>query len=202
MSVKKVADYPNFTIFPDVYPPSGDTYLLLDSIHITSDDEFLEVGCGAGLITLKGAEKARSAISIDISLDAVRNTKENLRRNGLNQKCAVFQSDLLTSFNPSAKFSLIVFNPPYLPDDDMSTNLDHALIGGYTGAEVTKRFILQVVNHLTKGGCVFVVVSTLADSEAIRKTMIDCDLSVETVSEEPLFFEKIQVFKGTLKERP
>ncbi len=202
MSVTELVDYLNFTIFPDVYPPSGDTYLLLDSIHISSDDEFLEVGCGAGLITLKGAEKARSATSIDISLDAVRNTKENLRRKGLEQKCVVFQSDLLTSFSSSTKFSLIVFNPPYLPDDDMSTNLDHALIGGHTGAEVTQRFILQVVNHLIKGGCVFVVVSTLADSEAIRKTMIDCGLSVETVSEEPQFFEKIQVFKGTLKEGP
>ena len=193
-----MVDYQNFTIFPDVYPPSGDTYLLLDSIQITSDDEFLEVGCGAGLITLKGAERARSAISIDVSIDAVRNTKENLRRNGLDQNCAVFQSDLLSSFDSSMKFSLIVFNPPYLPDDDLSTNLDHALIGGYTGAEVTQRFILQAANHLIKGGRVYVVVSTLADSEAIWKTMSDCSLSVEIVSEEPQFFEKIQVLKGTL----
>ncbi|MHA1943695.1 MAG: methyltransferase [Candidatus Thorarchaeota archaeon] len=73
-----MVDYQNFTVFPDVYPPSGDTYLLLDSIQITSDDDFLEVGCGAGLITLKGAERARSAVSVDVSLDAVRNTKENL----------------------------------------------------------------------------------------------------------------------------
>lgn len=197
MSVRKVVDYQNFIVFPDVYPPSGDTYLLLDSIRITSDDEFLEVGCGAGLITLKGAERARSAISIDVSIDAVRNTKENLRRNGLDQNCAVFQSDLLSSIDSSTKFSLIVFNPPYLPDDDMSTNLDHALIGGHTGAEVTQRFIPQAANHLIKGGRMYVVVSTLADSEAIWKTMSDCSLSVEIVSEEPQFFEKIQVFKGT-----
>jgi HemK-related putative methylase len=197
MSVRKVVDYQNFIVFPDVYPPSGDTYLLLDSIRITSDDEFLEVGCGAGLITLKGAERARSVISIDVSIDAVRNTKENLRRNGLDQNCAVFQSDLLSSIDSSTKFSLIVFNPPYLPDDDMSTNLDHALIGGHTGAEVTQRFIPQAANHLIKGGRVYVVVSTLADSEAIWKTMSDCSLSVEIVSEEPQFFEKIQVFKGT-----
>ncbi len=202
MSVRKVVDYQNFIVFPDVYPPSGDTYLLLDSIRITSDDEFLEVGCGAGLITLKGAERARSAISIDVSIDAVRNTKENLRRNGLDQNCAVFQSDLLSSIDSSTKFSLIVFNPPYLPDDDMTTSLDHALIGGYTGAEVTKRFIPQAANHLIKGGRVYVVVSTLADNEAIWKTMSDCSLSVEIVSEKPQFFEKIQVFKGTLKERP
>ncbi|MHA1950038.1 MAG: HemK2/MTQ2 family protein methyltransferase [Candidatus Thorarchaeota archaeon] len=196
-----MVDSRDFTVFPDVYPPSGDTYLLLDSIQITHDDDFLEVGCGAGLITLEGAEKARSVVSIDVSLDAVRNTRENLRRKGFDQKCVVFQSDLLESFGNGAKFSLIVFNPPYLPEDDMSTNLDHALIGGQTGAEVTQKFIRQAVDHLIEGGRIFVVVSTLADSESIWKTMVGCGFRVEMVSEEPQFFEKLQVLKGTLQER-
>jgi HemK-related putative methylase len=197
-----VADRQNFTVFPDVYPPSGDTYLLLDSIHVTSDDDFLEVGCGAGLVTLKGARSAKSVVSVDVSLDAVRNTRENLRRNGLDGKCVVFQTDLLTSFKSFVKFSIVVFNPPYLPEDDMSTGLDHALIGGETGAEVTQRFIPQVVDHLLQGGRVYVVVSTLADRDTIQKIMEDCGLDVEMVSEEPMFFEKIQVLRGTLKERP
>ncbi len=191
-------NYRDFTVFSGVYPPSGDTYLLLDSIEVRSNDMFLEVGCGAGLITLKGAREARSAVGVDVSLDAVRNTKENLRRVGLEHKCAVFQSDLLTSLNSLAKFSLIVFNPPYLPADDMSTSLDHALIGGETGAEVTRRFIPQAVEHLVRGGRLFVVVSTLADSDSIRSKVSECGLRVEMVSEEPLFFEKIQVLKGTL----
>jgi HemK-related putative methylase len=200
--VKTVVDHQKFTIFPDVYPPSGDSYLLLDSIHVTSEDDFLEVGCGAGLITLKGAKEARTAIGVDVSLDAVRNTKENLKRNGLDKKCAVIQSDLLTSFNSSAKFSIVVFNPPYLPKDDMSTGLDHALIGGHTGVEVTQRFIPQVADHLKAGGRVYVVVSTLADSKVIWKRMEECGFIVEMVSEEPMFFEKIQVLRGTLNDRP
>jgi HemK-related putative methylase len=189
-------------VFPDVYPPSGDTYLLLDSVHVTSDDDFLEVGCGAGLVTLKGAKNARSVVSIDVSLDAVRNTRENLRRNGLEHKCVIFQTDLLVSFSPSVKFSIVVFNPPYLPEDDMTTGLDKALIGGHTGAEVTQRFIPQVSEHLIIGGQVYVVVSTLADRDAIQKTMEHCGLDVEMVSEKSMFFEKIQVLRGTLKERP
>ena len=169
---------------------------------MTSEDDFLEVGCGAGLVTLKGAEVARSVVSVDVSLDAVKNTRENLRRQGLDKKCEVFQTDLLTAFISSLKFSIVVFNPPYLPEDDMSTGLDHALIGGETGAEVTQRFIPQVVDHLLDGGRVYVVVSTLADRNAIQKTMEECGLDVEMVSEEQMFFEKIQVLRGTLKERP
>ncbi len=200
--MRTVVDHQNFKVFPDVYPPSGDSYLLLDSIHVASDDDFLEVGCGAGLVTLKGAKNAQTAVGVDVSLEAVRNTRENLKRNGLDQKCAVFQSDLLTSFNSSAKFTVVVFNPPYLPKDDMSTGLDHALIGGDTGAEVTQRFIPQVADHLKEDGRVYVVVSTLADSKSIWKTMEECGFVVEMVSEEPMFFEKIQVLRGTLKERP
>lgn len=192
----------DFIVFPDVYPPSGDTYLLLDSIQVTSDDEFLEVGCGAGLVTLKGAELAHRAVAVDVSLEAVRNTNENLRRHGLEKNCAILQSNLLDAFDMKQKFTLIVFNPPYLPADEMSTSLDHALIGGEMGSEVTQRFIPQAVAHLTAGGRVFVVVSTLSDHDSIRKTMVDCGLHVETVSEEPLFFEKIQVLKGTLQESP
>jgi release factor glutamine methyltransferase len=196
-----MVDHQKFTVFPDVYPPSGDSYLLLDSVHVKSDDDFLEVGCGAGLVTMKGARIARTAVGVDVSLDAVRNTRENLRRNGLDQKCSVLQSDLLTSFSLSTKFSIVVFNPPYLPQDDMTTGLDQALIGGPTGAEVTQRFIPQVASHLKEGGRVYVVVSTLADSKAIWETMEECGLVVEMVSEEPMFFEKIQVLLGILKER-
>ena len=200
--MNRVVDRQNFTVFPDVYPPSGDTYLLMDSIDVTPDDDFLEVGCGAGLVTLKGAESARSVVSVDISLDAVRNTRENLRRRGLDMKCEVFQTDLLTPFNSSSMFSIVVFNPPYLPEDDMSTGLDYALIGGETGAEVTQRFIPQAVNHLIEGGRLYVVVSTLADRDAIQRTMEEYGLDVEMVSEQQMFFEKIQVLRGTLRDRP
>ena len=185
-------------VYPDVYPPSEDTYLLLDALEIKSDDVFLEIGCGAGLITMTVSKKSRSVVSVDSSFDAVHNTVENLRSNNLYYNCHVFEADLLSAITPSAKFSLIVFNPPYLPQDDDHTDLDHALIGGLKGTELTQRFIRQAVEHLVIGGRVFVVVSNLTDIDLIRETMRECGLSVETVSEASMFFEKIQVLKGVL----
>jgi len=193
-------DRPNITVFPGVYPPSEDTYLLLDSLDIRKDDEFLEVGCGAGLITLTAAKKAHSIVSVDSSFDAVHNTLENLKRNDLHNNYHVIESDLLGALAPSAKFSLIVFNPPYLPQDGEHSDLDHALVGGQTGTELTQRFVRQAVDHLLRGGRIFVVVSNLANIELIRKTMTECGFMVEAVSEESLFFEKIQVLRGILKE--
>jgi len=189
-------DRPNITVFPGVYPPSEDTYLLLDALDIRQDDAFLEVGCGAGLITLIAAKKSRSIVSVDSSFEAVHNTLENLKRNNLQHYCHIIESDLLGALAPSIKFSLIVFNPPYLPETNDYTDLDHALVGGRTGVELTQRFIRQAADHLLKGGRIFVVVSNLANVESIRKTMIECGFVVDIVSEESLFFEKIQVLRG------
>ena len=191
-------DRPNITVFPGVYPPSEDTYLLLDTLDFRQDDDFLEVGCGAGLITLTAAKRTRSILSVDSSFEAVRNTLENLKRNDLYNDCHVIQSDLLGALAPSVKFSLIVFNPPYLPQDDEHTDLDHALVGGQTGTELTQRFVRQAVNHLLREGRIFVVASNLTDIDSIRKTMIDCGFTIEMISEKSLFFEKIQVLRGIL----
>lgn len=193
-------DRTNLTVFPGVYPPSEDTYLLLDAMHVGPSDVFLEVGSGAGFITLTAAKTAKTVVSIDISLDAVRNTKENLEKNGLYDHCQVIESDLLDALSTSFKFSLMVFNPPYLPQDDENTDFDGAFIGGPTGAELTLRFIRQAVAHLLRAGRILVVVSSLADADIIQRTMTECGFIVEKVSESSMFFEKIQVLGGVLKE--
>jgi release factor glutamine methyltransferase len=190
----------NIVVFPGVYPPSEDTYLLLDALEIRQDDVFLEVGSGAGLVSLAASKKALTVVSIDSSFDAVRNTSENLTKSNLSKNSHVIESDLLGAFAPSAKFSLIVFNPPYLPQDNERTELDYALVGGKQGSELTRKFVRQAVEHLVSGGRILVVASTLADIDSIRETMVDCGFSVEVVSEAAFFFEKIQVLRGSIKQ--
>jgi len=194
------SDKPSIIVFPGVYPPSEDTYLLLDALDIRQEDVFLEVGCGAGLITLTAARQTQNVVSVDSSFEAVHNTLENLKRFDLSNNCQIIESDLLGALAPSTKFSMIVFNPPYLPQDDEHTTLDHALIGGQTGTELTQRFVRQAAEHLLREGRVFVVVSNLSNVDSIRETMIACGFMIDTVAEESLFFEKIQVLRGILKE--
>jgi methylase of polypeptide subunit release factors len=92
-----------------------------------------------------------------------------------------------------------MFNPPYLPADDLNTEMDHALIGGKEGSELTERFITESKDHIIHDGRVYVVVSTLANREAIIQTFTKNQFDVEQINEEQLFFEKIQVLKGTFK---
>jgi release factor glutamine methyltransferase len=185
-----------FEVDDGVYPPAEDTYLLLDAIELGSADSFLEVGCGAGLIALAAAIVARSVVAVDVSLDAVKNTLRNMRINAVEERCAVIQSDLLCAMKLDTSFSVIVFNPPYLPEDGVVTAMDHAFVGGSSGVELTENFIRQAIPHLEENGRIYVVVSTLADIERISDFMESQCLQVQAIAEAAFFFESIQVLQG------
>ncbi|MFX0045922.1 MAG: HemK2/MTQ2 family protein methyltransferase [Candidatus Hermodarchaeota archaeon] len=182
----------------EVYPPSEDTYLLLGAIELGPRDSFLEVGCGSGLLSVAAAKTARRVVATDISLEAVRNTQENLIRNSLDHRCSVIQSDLLCAIDPHSKFSVIAFNPPYLPKDEHTTDMDRALVGGVVGVEMTERFLHEAPAYLQSRGSVYVVASSLADVERVEAAMLKNGLRVERPATKRLFFETLQVLRGTL----
>ena len=186
----------NFVIYDDVYPPSEDTYLLLDSVDYGADDSILEVGCGSGFVTIELCKSVQKMIAVDISLSAVRNTKENIKKSELLHSCEIVQSDLLSAIDPETKFSIILFNPPYLPADGFRTSIDHALIGGKEGIETTVRFVQEAVGHLTKDGSIYLVASSLANVSKIEASLQQQGLSVTIVSKKSRFFERIFVLKG------
>jgi release factor glutamine methyltransferase len=73
---------------------------------------FLEVGSGSGIISIYAARQHANVTALDINKKAVRDTRENSRRN--NAQVIVFESDLFTNV-PPAQFDWIVINPPYYP---------------------------------------------------------------------------------------
>ena len=185
-----------------VYPPSEDTYLLLDSLELRTDDVFLDMGCGVGLASLVAANKVKRVVSADISRDAVKNTSLNLRKNKLASKCTLVQADLFSAFSQKALFSVIAFNPPYLAKREDRTDLDHALVGGESGAEVSLRFIASATKHLGKNGRLYIVASSLSDVNRVTAIMEEHGFEVKIADKLPLFFEKLYILKGTLQKDP
>ena len=70
-----------FVIYPNVFSPKyfNDTEFFVDNLKVKKGEDFLEIGCGTGIISIfasfKGASKV---VAIDISPIAVENTRENI----------------------------------------------------------------------------------------------------------------------------
>ncbi|MDY6779259.1 MAG: HemK2/MTQ2 family protein methyltransferase, partial [Halobacteria archaeon] len=103
----------------DVYPPSEDTYLLLETCldEVESGETVLEVGTGSGLIGVRLAQEegVSRVVATDVNPHAVRATREKALEKDVASNLDVVRTDLHASVR--AEFDLVVFNPPYLPSD-------------------------------------------------------------------------------------
>jgi len=178
----------------EVYEPSDDSFLMSETLKkeipkFLKDKEninALEVGCGEGiqLQTLyKTGIKKQNILSCDINPKAV----EECKKQGFNSVV----SDLFSGIKSKEKFNIIVFNPPYLPEENSKEPEDSKIIttGGKKGGEVINRFLKQSKKHLKEKGIIFLLTSSLT------KNIIWQGLNKELVNKKSLFFEKLYVWK-------
>jgi release factor glutamine methyltransferase len=176
-----------------VYPPSDDSFLLIDSINITPDDVVIEVGCGSGIVSLHAAMKAKQVVMVDVSLKAIRNSRENVINNNLSHKCSLVQTSLLSSFQDPLVPTIIIFNPPYLPEDNQSSEMDVATVGGRRGHELTIQLIEQLDSFQ---GTLYLVQSSLGEPDEIKSKLVEKGFEIKTVSKKRMFFEELEIVQG------
>ncbi|MCX2818019.1 MAG: release factor glutamine methyltransferase [Methanobacteriota archaeon] len=169
-----------------VYPPSEDSYLLRDAAvgEVRRDDTVLEVGTGSGFVAKALADEARTVVATDISNEAVRAARE--------RGVSAVRTDLVAALD--ARFDLVIFNPPYLPDDDTTPDdaMADALGGGETGREVAERFLDTVPRVLAPDGRILLVTSSLSGVEAFEERE---GYEAERVASERYFFEEVVVLR-------
>jgi len=193
----------NIVVFPKVYLPSDDSYMIADFIY-QLDNEYdygLDVGCGCGILTLLLARICKHVVGIDISDLAVKNTLYNVKLNNLQQKVSVIRGDLLTSIKPKPIFDLITFNPPYLPTDDSDNYVCEEELrtwcGGPDGRLLLDRFLDIFKNVLKPSGEVLMVQSSLSNCKKTIEKIISIGFKVSILFEKSFFYEKLYLFKVT-----
>ncbi len=122
----------------------------------------LELGTGSGAIAISLAKEVKNIflVATDLSGDALMVAKENAKQAGVSDKIGFVKGDLLNPFHPGETFDLILSNPPYISDSeisDLSREVrDHepliALNGGKDGLEFYRKLISQVPSYLEKEG--------------------------------------------------
>lgn len=176
-----------------IYPPSEDSYLmsrilkeeLPNLIEKNSDLKFLEIGAGSG-IHLETAYslgvKKENIFSSDINKNAVNHC------NLLGYNCVY--SDLFE--NIKGKFDIIIFNPPYLPED-FREPVDSRIstTGGRKGDEIILRFLKDAKDYLDKEGKIFLITSTLSKEINFKKL----GYKYKELGCEKLFFERLCIWE-------
>ena len=175
----------------DVYPPQEDSELLLETSlkEIEEDDEVLEVGVGSGYVSEKLKDKCRFLLATDISPFAVRVAKKK----GLN----VIRTDLVKGIKK--KFTLILFNPPYLElseEEKLGDWIEKAIDGGKHGIEVIVRFLDEVKDVLAENGRIILIVSSF-NTPYVFKEIEKRGFKYEVAGTRRLFFEELYALKLT-----
>ena len=173
---------------PDVYPPSDDSILFIESLDVRPGESVLEIGCGSGVVSIHCAKNGCSVVSGDINPKAVELTKKNAQENGVD--IWVLETDVYS--NIIGRFDTILFNLPYLPVDEEGL-LAKAWSGGPDGLGPLPELLKGSMDHLNDDGRIVIVISSLMDTQALWDLLEGYD--VTTKGELKLFFEKLVVLE-------
>jgi len=173
-----------------IYTPGEDSFVMQEQVKKYAEGKnVLDVGSGSGILA-KTAEEAgaKSVIALDIDEESV----QHLKSMGV----PAVKSSLFSALNKKDKFSLIIFNPPYLPLDKREDKESRkATTGGKKGDEIILKFLKKVGQHLEEGGIILLLVSSLTPMSRIKKVLESKYSSSRVIASKKVFFEKLDVWE-------
>ena len=178
-----------------MYFPKEDSFFLSECIqdYLKNKDKnikILDMGSGSGIQTqtcIKLGIIRENILCVDIDEETI----NYLRSKNLN----AIQSDLFKNlpFNSKNQFDLIIFNPPYLPEDKYDKNIDTS--GGKKGDEIILTFLENVKPYLKSEGKILLLISSLTPLKKINNLIEKLNFKKQTIAEKPLFFEKLEIWE-------
>jgi HemK-related putative methylase len=190
-----------------IYEPAEDSFLMSrilkekipSLIEKNSELKFLEIGAGSG-IHLETAKKSGIKLENIFSCDIDKKSVSHCQLLGFN----CIESDLFESFTGRLsvkgnlvplRFDIIIFNPPYLPEDVREPKDSRtATTGGKKGNEIILNFLKQAKNYLSENGKIFLITSSLAEEIDFKKL----EYNAKEIGCEKLFFEQLCVLELNL----
>ncbi len=211
--------------YKNVYPPSDDSFLLIDYFRGCHNQEFfdgieinqiknvLDLGTGTGIIAIFfQIIKSQHPLfnpkiyASDIINEALECAKKNEQLNNFKDDITFIHSDLFKSFPKSLKhsYNIIIFNPPYLPsselvDQDEKMSIDHSWNGGTRGYEVFLRFLKDVKDYMHPNGCsIYFISSSRVNLDELHGIIKKNGFSNTVINKKHVFFEDIILNKLNL----
>jgi len=182
-----------FLVDEHVYEPAEDTFLLAEKMTVTEDDTVLDMGTGCGILAVLAAEKTKNVLAVDINPHAIQCASRNAENNGVKERIEFRHGDLFQPIKQNERFSLILFNAPYLPSepDEEKSWIGKAWAGGRNGRKIVDQFIMDAPNFLAAGGRIQLVQSSLSDINKTIEMFGELDLRATVVAQVKVAFESI-----------
>jgi len=166
-----------------IYPPGKDSFLLKKHIKDYANGSVLDLGTGSGILAKEAKKYIDNVLAVDINKKALKKIT----------KIKTKYSDLFS--NIKEKFDLIMFNPPYLPENIKEKPEDKiALCGGKEGYEIIFKFLEQAKSHLNKNGKILMVFSSLSDKEKIESKLKKLNYKFKLIDQEKFFMESLYLY--------
>jgi release factor glutamine methyltransferase len=155
----------DFEVTPDVLVPRPETELIVEAVlglfPRTAEFTFADVGTGSGCIAISILHErvAAHATALDKSAPALTVAQRNASRRQVTDRLRFIESDLFSAIPQDESFDLMVSNPPYVPDGELSAlqrevqrEPRSALAGGADGLDVIRRLLAEAPRHLSARG--------------------------------------------------
>src|SRR3989344_3787734 len=167
-----------------IYEPAEDSYLILEHIkNYAKNKKVLDIGTGSGILAKEALKYSRDVTASDINEECLKNLK------GIK----IIKSNLFEKIK--GKYDLIIFNPPYLPKEDMEDE-DSSLVttGGKKGYEILERFINELRDHLNKNGKALIVFSSLTNKRKVNFIIKKNFLKFKLLEKKKIPYEKLYCY--------
>lgn len=179
-----------------IYQPAEDSYLLQKYVRRYALGRVLDMGTGSGLqaLTAMTNPNTQFILAVDIDEEAIQALQEKIKQERL-RKIQVQQSDLFSTV--SGQFNLIIFNPPYLPQDKGAGGKkieDKTIYGGKKGWELSQKFLEQVAKHLYPDGKILLLFSSLTDKDKIDEIIEKNMFTSQELDSQKLSFETLHLY--------
>ncbi|MGB0258043.1 MAG: peptide chain release factor N(5)-glutamine methyltransferase [Coraliomargarita sp.] len=164
-------------------------------------ERILDLGTGTGALALALAKKYPEAevTAVDLSADALALAQENAEATGLADRVRFLQGSWFAPVPEGEQFDLIVSNPPYLTEAEMTTAepevIDHepesALVSGLDGLDDLRIILGEAPRYLKPDG-LLAVETGIEQHEVLAELVLSAGLkngrSQEDLSGRPRFF--------------
>ncbi|MDD5192439.1 MAG: DUF2431 domain-containing protein [Candidatus Nanoarchaeia archaeon] len=178
----------------EIYSPSDDSYLLSETLksylkNKHKNIKILDMGSGSGIQAQTCKDSGfKNVLCADINSEAIK----HLKKQGFNS----IKSNLFLNIDKKNKFDLIIFNPPYLPEDEKEPE-DSKIntTAGKRGYEIVLKFLKQAKSHLNNNGSILLLFSSFSQPAIIKKQAEDSGYKIKEVSDKKLFFEELFVYE-------